>query len=234
VGYSRKRAQTAVRFAEHGVARTAEFLRTAGDLVEIGRAFYARGWLMGTSGNFSARVSRDPLRLAITASGLDKGRLTAEQIVVVDGNAESLKGMSRASAESALHVAIVQATGAGAVLHTHSVWSTLLSDIHGESSGFWMQGYEMLKGLQGVTTHEHREWVPIVENSQDCGALAGSFAEILRERPGTHAILLRRHGLYTWGADLDQARRHVEIMEFLLEVVGRTATLPAAPPKAES
>jgi methylthioribulose-1-phosphate dehydratase len=112
------------------------------------------------------------------------------------------------------------------------VWSTLLSDIHGERGGFWIEGYEMLKGLQGVTTHAHREWVPIVENSQDCGALAGSMAEILRQQPATHGILLRRHGLYTWGADLEEARRHVEIMEFLLEVVGRMTT--AAPAKAES
>lgn len=226
--HSRKRAQTAVRFAEHQVARNAEFLRTASDLVEVGQNFYARGWLMGTSGNFSALMSREPLRLAITATGLDKGRLTADQIVIIEANGESLKGMHRASAESALHVAIVQATGAGAVLHTHSVWSTLLSDIHSGRGGFWIGGYEMLKGLEGVSSHEHREWIPIIENSQDCPALAQSIGGVLGKYPASHAILLRRHGLYTWGRDLNEAKRHVEIMEFLLEVVGRTATLPSA------
>jgi methylthioribulose-1-phosphate dehydratase len=225
--HSRKRAQTAIRFADsHHEVGKAEFLRTAGLLAELGQNFYARGWLLGTSGNFSALVSREPLRLAITATSLDKGRLTADQIVIIGANGQSLSGIHHASAESALHVAIVQATGAGAVLHTHSVWSTLLSDIHGECGGFWIEGYEMLKGLEGVSTHEHREWIPIIENSQDCRALAQSIEKLLSEYPATHAILLRRHGLYTWGRDLSEAKRHVEIMEFLLEVAGRTATLP--------
>jgi methylthioribulose-1-phosphate dehydratase len=229
--HSRKTMRNA-GFAGHDAARNAKFLRTANLLAEVGQNFYARGWLMGTSGNFSALVSREPLRLAITASGMDKGNLTAEQIVIIEANGESLKGMHRASAETALHVAIVQGTGAGAVLHTHSVWSTLLSDIHAERGGFWIEGYEMLKGLEGVGTHAHREWVPIVENSQDCPALAQQMGNVLSEHPGSHAILLRRHGLYTWGKDLNQAKRHVEIMEFLLEVVGRTATLPPSMGKA--
>ncbi len=216
----------AARLAAHQPARSQEFLRAASLLAEVGQAFYARGWLLGTSGNFSTLFSRDPLRLAITATGQDKGSLTADQIVIIEANGESLKGMHRASAESALHVAIVQATGASAVLHTHSVWSTLLSDIHGERVGFCIKGYEMLKGLRGVATHEHREWIPIVENSQDCRALAESFTEVLQRHPAVHAILLRRHGMYTWGQDLQEAKRHVEILEFLLEVVGRTATLP--------
>ncbi len=212
----------------HSAAAGADFRRTATLLAEVGQNFYARGWLLGTSGNFSALVNREPLRLAITASGFDKGSLTADQIVVIEANGQSLQGMHKASAESALHVAIVQATGAGSVLHTHSVWSTLLSDIHGRNGGFWVEGYEMLKGLDGVTTHNHREWIPIVENSQDCNELAREIEKVLAEQPGTHAVLLRRHGLYTWGRDLNEAKRHVEILEFLLEVVGRTATLPAA------
>jgi methylthioribulose-1-phosphate dehydratase len=82
--------------------------------------------------------------------------------------------------------------------------------------------YEMLKGLDGVTTHEHREWLPIFENSQDMAALARTIEAIFQRHPGSHGFLLRRHGLYTWGRDLAEARRHVEILEFLLEVLGRT------------
>ena len=81
----------------------------------------------------------------------------------------------------------------------------------------------MLKGLDGVRTHEHREWLPILDNSQDMRELAEEVKKRLEEHPGAHAFLLRGHGLYTWGRDLAQARRHVEILEFLLEVVGRTA-----------
>ena len=125
------------------------------------------------------------------------------------------------SAEALLHVEIVRARGAGAVLHTHSIWSTLLSDRFGDAGGFAIEGYEMLKGLEGIRSHEHREWLPIVENDQDMTRLSRVVRSVLDEQPAAHGFLLRGHGLYTWGADLRQAVRHVEILEFLLEVVGR-------------
>src|SRR4029453_15432208 len=75
---------------------------------------------------------------------------------------------------------------------------------------------------EGVATHEHREWIPILENDQDMTRLAGRVRHVLAEHEGCHAFLLRRHGLYTWGETLPQAVRHVEILEFLLEAVGRT------------
>lgn len=190
-------------------------------LADAGRYFYARGWVLGTSGNFSAVLQRDPLRLLITASGLDKGSLTAEQFLEIDESCKVLSGEGKPSAEALLHTVIVRLRGAGAVLHTHSVWSTLLSDHHGEQGGLEISRYEMLKGLEGVKTHQHREWLPIVENSQDMPALAATVESALRSHPECHGFLLRAHGLYTWGEDVAQARRHVEILEFLLEVLGR-------------
>src|SRR5206468_1197780 len=109
-------------------------------LADLGREFYRRGWALGTSGNFSAVIDREPLHLAITASSVDKGRLTADQIL---------------------------------------------------------------------------------ENSQDMEALSAETALLLRENTNLHGFLIRRHGLYTWGKDLAEATRHVEILEFLLESVGR-------------
>lgn len=191
-------------------------------LAELGRDFHRRGWALGTSGNFSAVLQRDPLRIAITASSLDKGRLAPEHILQIDGEGNVVEPPEgKPSAETLLHVAIVQTLGAGAVLHTHSVWSTILSDYHRGHGGFFIEGYEMLKGLNGVRTHEHREWVPIVENSQDMTALASETRQMLAENPAIHGFLIRRHGLYTWGRDLAEAARHVEIFEFLLESVGR-------------
>src|SRR5438477_11462417 len=99
------------------------------NLIGLGADFYRRGWVLGTSGNFSAVIGRDPLRLAITASSLDKGRLSTNQILEIDQNGRVLNGTGKPSAETLLHIAVVQTTGAEAVLHTHSVWSTLLSDI---------------------------------------------------------------------------------------------------------
>jgi methylthioribulose-1-phosphate dehydratase len=190
--------------------------------VRLGADFHRRGWVLGTSGNFSAVLSRDPLRLAITASSVDKGRLTAKEILEVDDHGRMLKGAGgKPSAETLLHVAVVQTTGAAAVLHTHSVWSTVLSDVYSGEQGFFIQGYEMLKGLAGVTTHEHREWIPILENSQDMKELASCAVLLMRANPNLHGLLIRRHGLYTWGDSLESAARHVEIFEFLMESVGR-------------
>ena len=108
-------------------------------------------------------------------------------------------------------------------MHTHSVWGTILSDLHADSEGLAIEGFEMLKGLDGVTTHEHREWVPIVANDQDMARLADRVRAVLeRDRDRrVHGILLRGHGLYTWGRTIADAERHVEILEFLLEAVGR-------------
>ncbi|HKR13491.1 MAG TPA: methylthioribulose 1-phosphate dehydratase [Pyrinomonadaceae bacterium] len=192
-------------------------------IAEIARGFYARGWLMGTSGNLSAVVQREPLRLAITASGLDKGELKAEQVILIDEDARLVNEYpGKPSDESLLHVCIAKERGAGAVLHTHSIWNTILSDLHGDEGGVRIEGYEMLKGLAGVRTHEHSEWLPIVDNSQDMPALAETVSRTLNEHKSAHGLLIKRHGLYAWGDNLAQAKRHVEIFEFLLEAMGRT------------
>lgn len=199
------------------------FAETAKLLADLGRSFYARGWVLGTSGNFSAVTSRDPLRLAVTATGLDKGSLLPEQIVEVDSGGKVVAGHGQPSAEVRLHLMVAQCRNAGAVLHTHSAWSTILSDRYGDRGSLAIAGYEMLKGLKGVRSHEHQAVLPILENSQDVEALARAAERVLESRPEVHGFLLRRHGLYTWGEDIAEAKRHVEILEFLLEVVGQTS-----------
>ena len=190
-------------------------------LAATARALHARGWALATSGNFSAVVRRDPLVLAISRSGADKGSVSAEDFIEVDGNGLPLEAERRPSDETVVHLAVALERGAGAVLHTHSVWNTLLSDAVGDAGGLALSGYEMLKALSGVASHEHVEWVPILENTQDYRLMARDVKEALARNPQAHGLLLRGHGLYTWGRDLAEARRHVEILEFLFEVEGR-------------
>jgi methylthioribulose-1-phosphate dehydratase len=123
-----------------------------------------------------------------------------------------------------LHVMLARRFDVGAVLHTHSIWGTLLSDLCFPEGGLKIAGYEMLKGLEGVKTHEHAEWVPIFENTQDIPTLAEEVERRIFSpeiHVPIHGFLIRRHGLYTWGRTLDEARRHVEIFEFLFECVAR-------------
>lgn len=196
------------------------------DLADAGREFYRRGWVLGTSGNFSMLTSRDPLRFAITASGHEKGNLDETSFLVLDENGEIITGLGRPSAETSIHLTIYRAIPTvSSVLHTHSVWGTILSDLFFQQGAIEIKGYEMLKGLSGVTTHEHVETLPIIANSQDYIQLAKEIQALLAERAEIHGIYLHRHGLYTWGESVSEARRHIEIFEFLFEVVGRSIEL---------
>jgi len=192
-------------------------------LAKLARHCYRRGWVQGTSGNFSAVVDRTPLRLCITSTGLDKSAITANQFVRVDENGSVVHGTGKPSAEAALHLVVARVRQAAYILHTHSVWSTLLSERHAREGSLWIEDYEMLKGLKGVTSHQHRESLPILENTQDIPKLAKQVGRILEEYPHAHGFLLRKHGLYTWGENLGEAKRHLEILEFLMEVLGRSA-----------
>src|SRR5215472_6036313 len=134
-GKSRSKGIAERRGAERTGPDSRNFAKAAESLAEIGRGFYARGWVLGTSGNFSAVISREPLRLAITSTGLDKGGLTPAQFLEIDNTANVVRGNGRPSAEALLHLAIVRGVNAGAVLHTHSVWSTVLSGTHARHGG---------------------------------------------------------------------------------------------------
>ena len=198
------------------------------ELRQIGADFHARNWSVGTSSNYSVVVSRDPLELLVTASGKDKGKLATTDFVRVDAKgAPTYPGQPKSSAETLLHTVLAQLPEVGAILHTHSVWSTLLSQLYADEGGFEIVDYEMLKGLEGVKTHEHREWIEVFDNTQDIPRLAEEVAAHLRDpnRRWKHGFLIRQHGLYTWGRNLFEARRHVEILEFLFECLVRKRSL---------
>ena len=192
------------------------------ELIDAAHEFYRRGWVLGTSGNFSQLISRKPFRVSITASGLDKGSLDETSFLEVDENATVISGDGKPSAETQIHLAIYKLlANVGSVMHTHSVWGTILSDKFLEQGAIEIDGYEMLKGLNGVATHDHKEIVPIVPNTQDYVALSKTIENVLHENPDVHGFYLHRHGLYTWGDTLVDAKRHIEIFEFLFEVLGR-------------
>jgi len=196
----------------------------------------ARGWAPATAGNFSFRDLASG-RIFITASGLDKGAITPADLLEIDKDCRVAAGQRKPSAETSLHgVVYGQFPEAGAIFHVHSVWNTLLSDwfssptplaarlkkIAGAAAAAVpLEGYELLKALSGVTTHLHRELVPILENSQDYAALSAELAARLKEQPAAHGFLLRRHGLYTWGESVAGTWRHLEALEFLFEVEAR-------------
>lgn len=197
-------------------------------------SIHQRGWCDGTGGNFSCVLEREPLKLLMAPSGVDKGSVGPRDLIEVNGAAEVDTGHGKASAETALHLEIVYTCGAGAVLHTHSQAGTLLSQWAMESvcsintvehTTLELKDLEMLKGLDGIRTHSCSVHIPVLANDQDLPALAKRARPILPEAP--HGVLIAGHGLYAWGRNLGSALRHLEILEFLLEQRWRRLLLDA-------
>ena len=193
---------------------------------------HQRGWCEGTGGNFSCVLQRQPLQLLMAPSGVDKGSVRPSQLIVVDEHGQVQHGTGKASAETRLHLEIVQRTGAGAVLHTHSQAATLLSQRAvadagqpGQQAGLTLHGLEMLKGLAGIFSHEASVTIPVLANDQDISRLSNLAAPLLPDAPW--GLLIAGHGLYAWGNDLSEATRHLEIQEFLLEQRWRQLILEA-------
>jgi len=186
---------------------------------------HRRGWCDGTGGNFSCVLERQPLQLLMAPSGVAKGSVPPEQLIVVNAEGQVARGEGRASAETLLHLAIVHETGAGAVLHTHSLAATLLSQRLGRlrAAELLLEDLEMLKGLAGVSTHATAIALPVLPNDQDLARLSQVARPLLADAP--HGLLIAGHGLYAWGHDLLEATRHVEILEFLLELRWRQLLL---------
>jgi methylthioribulose-1-phosphate dehydratase len=179
--------------------------------------YAAMGWMRGTSGNLSVVLGRDPLRLAVTVSGLDKGELTAEDVVEVDEHGAAL-GDRVPSAEAGLHARIAAVSGAGAVVHVHVLAAVLAAERW--PAGIVVRDLEMLKGF-GRAAHGDVVTIPVVANSQDMAVLGDAFGS--GYRADTPALIVARHGVYVWGDDLYQARHRLECLDWLLRfVVGAT------------
>lgn len=199
-------------------------------LCRVAGKIAAHGWCQATSGNFSVVLEQEPLRVLATPSGVAKDCLSSTDLVLVDQSGQTVEDEAGTpSAEALLHCSIARTTGAGAILHTHSVSGTLLGEHFCANGGFRIGGYEMLKGLEGMTSHEDEVFVPVIPNSQDIPALCQDFETIHREQPDLPGFLIAGHGLYAWGHDLKRAHRQLETLEFLLECVERRTPLrPAA------
>jgi methylthioribulose-1-phosphate dehydratase len=182
-------------------------------LVAVSYDAHAKGWVPATSGNFSARLANG--EFAITVSGKDKGKLLPDDImqVALDGTPEST---SRPSAETLLHSQLYKRDeNIGAVLHTHSLNATIASQ--DDSDRLCFSQLEILKAFAGIESHEASITIPIFRNQQDIAALADEVERYMCVNGQGIAYLIAGHGLYTWGADIDESMRHLEALEYLFE-----------------
>ncbi|MDE2054604.1 MAG: methylthioribulose 1-phosphate dehydratase [Xanthomonadaceae bacterium] len=197
-------------------AQLAERLHACGmEIAQAGAELAARGWTPATSSNFSMRIDGDSA--AITISGRDKGALTPADVMAVVLDGQPLDPSQRPSAETALHLQIYRRKpDVGAVLHTHSHNQTVASRLFAPQGMLALRGWELQKAVTGYTTHESELDVPVFQNSQDMRDIESRVdAWIDADRP-LHAYLIEGHGLYTWGRNMPEAKRHLEALEFLL------------------
>ena len=186
----------------------------AGDIIANVRELAAAGWTPATSSNFSMRL--DERHAAITVSGRDKGKLAEADIMVVDFDGQAVGSDHRPSAETLLHTQLYRRfPDVGCILHTHSHHQTVASRLYAGAGHVRLEGYELLKAFAGNETHESEMLVPVLPNSQDMHTLAAQVDALLDQRP-MWGYLIDGHGLYAWGRDMAEARRHLEAFEFLL------------------
>ncbi|TKB65289.1 MAG: methylthioribulose 1-phosphate dehydratase [Nitrospira sp.] len=197
-----------------------DFKRIAEQLVQTARWSSAMGWAPATSTNYSVRLPDNaaPAYCAITSSGVDKGSIEVEHILAIDQQGKPIDAEGvQPSAETPLHLLLYRAMGAGAVLHTHSLSAALLSQLARDEGQVRLTGWELLKGLRGIDTHEAEISLPVFPNSQDMQALSSHVEQSLSKERACYGFLLAGHGLYVWGKDLSEAKRHLEVLEYLLQ-----------------
>jgi methylthioribulose-1-phosphate dehydratase len=188
-------------------------------LLPIIHYFHQRNWAPATSANYSLRLP-DHAGFTISRSGVDKSAFSEQDLMDVDAQGQPTPAYAhlKPSAETLLHALLYRLFPAtGAILHTHSVVNTVFSRLQIDKGHAQFKGYELQKAIAGVSTHESTLELPVFPNSQDMSGLCGRIEPYLLENPACKGFLLSSHGLYAWGADLAEAKRHVEAYEFLME-----------------
>ena len=186
----------------------------AGELISNIRELGHAGWTPATSSNFSMRL--DDRHAAITVSGRNKTQLTEADIMVVDFDGHPVASELRPSAETLLHTQLYRRfADVGCVLHTHSLVQTVASRLFAPQGHVRFEDYELQKAFAGNTTHDASMDVPVFANTQDMTELAAKVEAALNAQP-MWGYLIEGHGVYAWGRDMPEARRHLEAFEFLL------------------
>ncbi len=198
------------------------------DLAKLIREINQQGWSPATSTNYSLRHATQTELCYVSRSGVDKSRFEASDFLLLglDGRLQSGFEDKTPSAETDIHLMLYRQTNAGCILHTHSIADTLLSRYYYPQGELRLEAYELLKGIGKISTHDTQCLVPIFANTQNIAALSEQMAEYLANNPSCYGMLIERHGFYTWGATLQDAKRHLEVFQFLFECELKWLSLP--------
>jgi methylthioribulose-1-phosphate dehydratase len=185
-------------------------------VVEMCRRMYQQGFVGGTGGGMAVRVHN---QIVMAPSGVHKELLHVDDMFLcnLDGEVMTRPASSALALTQCapLFVEAMQQRGAGGVIHSHSQHA-VMATLHFQDV-VEITHMEMLKGLRGVAYADvHR--IPIIDNTAHECDLRDSLADAIRAHPLVHAVLVRRHGIYVWGADWLEAKRHAEVYDYLLQL----------------
>lgn len=191
------------------------FAEQADAIADAARELALAGWTPATSSNFSMRIDAD--YAAITISGRDKGKLGRADIMLIDMQGKAVGTDARPSAETELHTQIYRRfPDINVVLHTHSRTQSVASRLFAKDGVVRLAGWELQKAIAGQTTHDAELDIPVFPNTQHMPELVAQVDAWLDAGKPLHAYLIDGHGIYTWGRDMAETRRHLEALEFLL------------------
>ncbi|MBO8177802.1 MAG: methylthioribulose 1-phosphate dehydratase [Bacillus sp. (in: Bacteria)] len=185
------------------------------ELADIKDELAERDWFMGTSGNLSIKVTDDPLLFYVTASGKDKRKRTDEDFLLVNEFGKAVeKTHLRPSAETLIHCEIYRKTKAGCSLHVHTIANNVISELYGNQGHISFSGQELIKAFD-MWEEDAVLTIPIIYNYADLKRLAKEFSQHVSADKG--AVLIRNHGITTWGKNGFEAKKILEACEFLFQ-----------------
>jgi len=194
-------------------------------IVECGRIAYERHLMTANDGNISIRM--DDGNILITPSGISKGRLSTDDLIVVnlDGNVISARADRKPSSETPMHLEVYKyREDVRAVVHAHPIFATTLTVSDLEFPVDVLPEVLLTLGEVPITAY----------------ATPASHEDAVVIRPFVkdhNAMLLRQHGSLTYGKNLDEALIHLERIEHVSEVYWRAkmlGTVKRVPPEAQA
>lgn len=191
-------------------------------LANLVRIMNIQGHNPATSGNYSLRSKTSPNMAMVSESGIDKSKFTEDNFIPVNYQTREMdpeyKSLGKKSSdETDIHLSIYQITDANCVLHSHMLDALLFADLFGKEDFAIIKDLELLKAFKGVKTHEVEIKIPMFENTQDIRALSETVKPAIMSSPNNYGLILKGHGIYIWGTSVEEAKKHLEVFEYLFK-----------------
>jgi len=178
-----------------------QFDREKRQVVETAQRLVEKGYLMATGGNLSIRIAGQAA-FAVTPSNYDYGKMTPDDVCILDFDLNVIEGRLKPSVESALHTGVyVTRADVNAVVHTHQVYASTLALINKPIPALFDEQVRFL----GRSV----EIIPYAPSGT--GFLKNAIVKHIKNH--NNAYIMKNHGALCFGHDIARAAHNVEILE---------------------